>query len=68
MIPPDLKDRVAALERLAPNVPQVFLHLFAFLPPPGEEFSAEQRTAFLRAAASVADVVYGPCPMKIEKD
>ena len=67
-IPPDIKDRVAALERAAPNVPLVFLHLFALLPPPGTEFSAEQRKAFLRAAAGVADVVYGPVPMKIESE
>ena len=63
----NLPQRVAALERIAPNVPPIFHHLFALLPPPGADFPAENRLAFLRALAGVADVVYGPAPMKIEK-
>lgn len=69
-IPPDIKDRVAALERAVPQVPPIFRHLFALLPKPGEEFPESQRLAFLCALASVADVVYGPAALTItlEKD
>ena len=66
LLPPDLKDRVAALERLAPNVPPVFHQLFAYLPKPGEGFSRRDRLAFLKAAAALCDVVYGPEPLNIE--
>jgi hypothetical protein len=64
--PPDLKDRVAALERLVPNVPPIFHHLFALLPNPGEEFPQEKRIAFFRALSSLADLTYGPATIHIE--
>jgi hypothetical protein len=54
------------LARAAPHAPAIFHHLFARLPPPGSEFPKEQRLAFLRALAAVADVVYGPAPLRIE--
>lgn len=59
MIPPDLKDRVAALERAAPHVHPAFQHLFALLPTPGAEFSMAQRREFLRAAWGIAAMIYG---------
>lgn len=65
-VPPDLKDRVAALERCIPNVPAAFHHLFTYLPKPGENFSSDERVAFLRAVAALADVVYGVAPITIE--
>jgi hypothetical protein len=65
-MPPDLKDRVTALERCVPDIPAALHQLFALLPRPGEAFSTEERTAFLRAVAALADVVYGVVPMKIE--
>lgn len=66
MPPPDLKDRVAALERLVPNAPVIFHHLLALLPPPGSGCPKDQRLAFLRAAAALFDVVYGPEPLRID--
>ncbi len=63
--PPDLKDRVAALERAVPNVPPIFHHLFALLPKPGEEFPVEKRLTFLRAMAHCADLTYGPTPLSL---
>jgi hypothetical protein len=61
----DLDDRVAALERLAPDVSPVFYHLFATLPNPGEDFPADKRITFLRAVSAVADLVYGLQPLAI---
>lgn len=63
--PGDLKERVARLERVASHVPTIFHHLFAMLPPPGEDFPAEKRLAFLRAAADIADLAYGTAPISI---
>ncbi len=66
MIPSDLKDRVAALERAIPQVPPIFHHLFALLPEPGEEFPADRRLTFLRALAAIADLTYGPSTITID--
>ncbi len=65
-LPPDLKDRVAALERSLPDTPAAFRHLFSLLPRPGEPFPTEERIAFLRAVAALADVIYGVASMHIE--
>lgn len=65
-IPPDLKDRVVALERAAPQVSPIFHYLFALLPEPGEEFPADKRLSFLRAVADIADLTYGPAALSID--
>src|SRR5882672_6419327 len=65
IITPDLKDRAAALEDAAPQVPPIFHHLFALLPKPGEEFPADKRLTFLRALADIADLTYGPSGLTI---
>lgn len=67
-IPPDLKDRVAALEDQVPHLPAAFHHLFAMLPKPGERFPTDDRVIFLRAVAAVADVIYGPASLIIGPD
>ena len=58
-IPPDFKDRLAALERQFAHVPIPIMSLLVMLPAPGDEFAAEERVNFLRALASVCDVIYG---------
>lgn len=65
-LPPDLKDRVAALERCLPDIPAAFHQLFSLLPKPGENFPIEERVAFVRAVAALADVVYGVARIRIE--
>jgi hypothetical protein len=39
---------------------ELLLELFRLLPPPGAEWPAEQRAAWLEAAAANFDVLYGP--------
>lgn len=68
LIPPDLKDRVAALERSAPNVPPALHHLFALLPRAGEPFPVGDRIVFLRAIAATADVIYGQAEIRIQSN
>ena len=58
-IPPDLNTRVLELENQFKHIPSPMLSLFAMLPKPGEEFSAEDRATFLRALAATCNLVYG---------
>lgn len=64
-IPPDLKDRIAALEDQVPHIPAAFHHLFALLPKPGEQFPSKDRVVFLRAVAAVAELIYGEAGIEI---
>ena len=58
-IPPDLKDRVARLEKRFPDVPSIFHDLFALLPDAGDEFAFQDRVEFMRTLTSVFNMVYG---------
>lgn len=64
----DAAARAARIAAMAPNVPPIFHHLFALLPDYGQPFTGEQREAWLRAAAAVASIVYGPVPISLKED
>jgi hypothetical protein len=66
-IPVNLNDRIYALQKAAPDLPQPLVHLFALLPEPGTEFSAYHREQFLKALTCICAMVYGQVdPIKIE--
>ncbi len=66
-LPPDLKDRVAALERNTPHVHPAIHNLFALLPSPGAQYSAADRVNFLKAAACLFHMIYGATdPLQIK--
>jgi hypothetical protein len=56
-IPPDLNQRVAALEAQQ-NVHPIIRELFKTLPEPGEDWPLYARVAFLEACAATFNVVY----------
>ena len=56
-IPPDLSTRVTTLEENFPDVPPIFHQLFALLPEPGADFPHDIRVEFLRAAASIFQLI-----------
>lgn len=65
-IPPDLKDRIASLEKTFAHVPSPILSLLAMLPTPESEFPSDERADLLRSLACVFNVVYGAGDDRIE--